>query len=271
MKKIRNLIAPYLIAVSTITIMTSYAQDKKQSSTSVIYKVKDNGKVIVENGKGEKVSINYECTNCSQEIKDTSLFNMIVSEATIKAKNALKFPLSFVPKRINLIVSKEDSLYYFENNKKIENVKLVIIHYYFIGKNAFGVEIEDDFLCELYVKDNKIVDLKNEIKLDSLKFDKKGTINRMLELHSSNDDNYILIRPTRDKGLIVLSSLDCVDKGTSLIIHFENNEKIILKSWNDFNCKGTSYFDLNSNNIENLKENRIKYIFIGDGKKKYIV
>ena len=53
---------------------------------------------------------------------------------------------------------------------------------------------------------------------------------------------------------------NCVDEGSTLDIIFENGEKIKLTSWNDFNCKGTSYFDLSDNHRKNFSESKIKAV-----------
>jgi hypothetical protein len=37
---------------------------------------------------------------------------------------------------------------------------------------------------------------------------------------------------------------------------FEDNTKVSLLSWNKFNCKGASYFDLNASELSNLNKNQ---------------
>jgi hypothetical protein len=65
-------------------------------------------------------------------------------------------------------------------------------------------------------------------------------------------------------GSIILQAVglksSCVDEGSTLDIIFENGEKIKLTSWNDFNCKGTSYFDLSDNHRKNFSESKIKAV-----------
>ena len=39
---------------------------------------------------------------------------------------------------------------------------------------------------------------------------------------------------------------------------FEGGEKIKLVNWNDFDCKGTNYFDLSDTHKKLFKTNRIK-------------
>ncbi|MBM3456158.1 MAG: hypothetical protein FJX80_13625 [Bacteroidetes bacterium] len=223
-------------------------------------KVTNSGKITVENGKGEKETINFQCIGCEENIKTIEMFDKVVTQANILTKNSLNYPLSFVPKSVDLIVVKEDSLYYFENNKKIENVIRIISKYSYIGKNSYGNELEGEALNSFYIKDENVTDLENEIKLEILSFDDKY-INRTLDGYMNSE--FIEFTPTKDKSIIVKSSLSCVDEGSTFKIILENDEEIELKSWNDFNCDGTSYFRwFNKSQINKLKTSRIKYLFI---------
>jgi hypothetical protein len=56
----------------------------------------------------------------------------------------------------------------------------------------------------------------------------------------------------------------CVEND-DLIILFEDNTKVSLKSWNNFNCDSSSYFDLNANQLNNLTK-RIKAIRFQNGR-----
>jgi hypothetical protein len=57
---------------------------------------------------------------------------------------------------------------------------------------------------------------------------------------------------------------NCVEND-DLIILFEDNTKVSLKSWNKFNCNGNSYFDLNTKELNNLNK-RIKAIRFQNGR-----
>jgi len=231
------------------------------NSTKETVKVTNKGKITVENGKGQKDTINFQCIGCEENIKSIVLFDKVINEANLITKKSLKYPLSFIPKSVNLTLVKEDSLYYFENNKKIENVILVIAKYDYIAKNSYGNELEGEALNSFYIKDEKIIDLENKIKLEKLFFDAKY-INRTLASYS-NKSEFIEFTPTKDKSIIVKSSLGCVDEGSNFQITLENDEEIELKSWNDFNCDGTSYFRwFNNTQVEKLKTSRIKYLYI---------
>jgi hypothetical protein len=52
----------------------------------------------------------------------------------------------------------------------------------------------------------------------------------------------------------------CNEKN-KLIFLFEDNSKISLSSWNDFNCKDYSYFDLRGKELANLQKKVISVMF----------
>jgi hypothetical protein len=233
------------------------------SSALLLYscdKVSDSGEAIVENGKGEKKTINFQCIGCVENIKTSILFDEVIEEAGLLTKNSLKYPLSFDPISIELTVIREDSLYYFEDNKEIKNVIRVFAQYAYIAKNSYGNELEGETINSFYVKDEKVADLENEIRLEELFFE-DGYINRTLAGYGEDSD-FIEFMPTKDKSIIVKSSLGCVDEGSIFKIILENDDEIELISWNDFNCDGTAYFNwFNQSQIEKLRIGRIKYLF----------
>ena len=255
MKKLTSIL---IILLSSAMYFNSCNNANSAKETT---KVTNSGKITVENGKEEKDTIDFQCIGCEENIKTIEMFDKVVTEANLSTKNSLKYPLSFVPKSLDLTVIKEDSLYYFENNKKIENVILVISKYNYIAKNSYGNELEGEALNSFYIKDEKVTDLKNEIKLENLSFNEKY-INRTLAGYGKNSE-FIEFTPTKDKSIIVESSLNCVDERSSFQVTLENDEKIELKSLNDFNCDGTSYFKwFNKSQIDKLKTSRIKYLYI---------
>lgn len=261
-----------LTSISILLLCSSmfFYSCNNDNSTKETAKVTNSGKITVENGKGEKSTINFKCLGCEENFKTIEMFDMVVNQANLLTKNSLNYPLSFVPKNIDLTVIKEDSLYYFENNKKIENVLLVIAKYNYIAKNSYGNELEGDDLNSFYIKDEKVADLENEIKLKTLSFEDKY-INRTLAGYDENSE-FIEFIPTKDKSIIVKSSLSCVEEGSKFQITLENDEEIELKSWNDFNCEGISYFRwFNKSQIDKLKTSRIKYLYIYSGGKSVMV
>jgi hypothetical protein len=248
-----------LASISIILLSSAIFLYSCNNANSV--KVTNSGKITVENGKGEKDTINFQCIGCEENIKTIVLFDKLINEANLLTKNSLNYPLSFVPKSVDLTVIKEDSLYYFESNKKIENVIHVIAKYAYTAKNSYGNELEGEALNSFYIKDENVKDLENEIKLEKLSFVDKY-INRTLAGYGKNSE-FIEFTPTKDKLILVQSSLGCVDEGSAFQITLENGEVIELISWNDFNCDGTSYFRwFNKSQIDKLKTSRIKYLYI---------
>jgi hypothetical protein len=230
------------------------------SSNNNTEKVEDQGKVIVKNGKNENDTITFSCVGCTKHIKEYSVFKKIVEEAGNKTKSALHFPLSFNPEKLDLTIIKQDSMYYFDNNKKIENLLFIISDYKYVAKNSYGNELEGSQLNSFYVKDNNVVELEDKIKLEDLRFNDE--INRTFSSVRNNEE-FIEFIPLKDKSIIVKSSLNCVDEGTNFMFILENEKEINLYSWNDFNCEGNSYFEwFNKEQIESLKLSRIKYMYI---------
>ena len=69
------------------------------------------------------------------------------------------------------------------------------------------------------------------------------------------------------RGLSVTSAGigGCVEN-CKLIILFEDETKVTLESWNDFNCKGTSYFDLRSKEFDNFNSKKVTAIRFTNGR-----
>jgi len=221
--------------------------------------VEDTSTVVVKNGKNLNDTINYTCQGCKSLLtKET--FTLIQTEAQNRAKNNLNNPLSFIPVSQNITILKLDSLIDFTTGKKIDSVIVAKINYSYIGKNAYGTEMSGEQLIWIYLVKGQIKDLVNEIKLEDLKFNDKY-INRTLFCYK--DDKFIELIPTKDKSIIIKSSLGCVDEGASLILTLEDNTEVKILSWNDFNCEGKSYFNpFNQNQVQKLKLSPIKYIHI---------
>ncbi len=140
----------------------------------------------------------------------------------------------------------------------------------YLAKNDYGNEFEGEVTNSFYMKDNKVTDLSDDIKLNNLAFDDKY-INRTLNGYGKNAE-YIEFTPIKDESIILQSSLSCVDEGSSFQITLENNEQIELKSWNAFNCDGTSYFEwFNGSQINKLKTSRIKYLCLNSRGKSIMV
>ena len=57
---------------------------------------------------------------------------------------------------------------------------------------------------------------------------------------------------------------NCVEDNT-IIILFEDNTKITLTSWNDFNCNGAAYFKVDTNERNKLTTLEVKTIRVTNG------
>lgn len=68
-------------------------------------------------------------------------------------------------------------------------------------------------------------------------------------------------------GLMVLQGgLGSCNEDDLLIILLENGQKIKLKSWNEFNCDGDSWFNLNDGQVYSLGSSNIKKIYLRNGR-----
>jgi hypothetical protein len=222
--------------------------------------ITNQGNVILENGKGEKDSVSYQCVGCKELVKSKKLFDKIVNEASELTKNGLNFPLSYLPKSMEISIIKEESLVDVENNKKMEDIMQVISEIKYIAKNAYGNELEGESIQSFYLQGEKIVDLADKIKLPKLQFE-AGFINRTLSGQEGTED-FIEFTPQKDKSIILKTSLSCVAEGAVFQINLENGEKIELNSWNDFNCDGVSYFHwFSEKQMDMLKTSKLKELF----------
>ena len=230
------------------------------SDTSVEAEILNKGKVTVENGKSKMDTIPFTCIGCKEHLGTKKLFDRVVNHAIELTKNELKFPLSYLPENLDFTVIKEDNLVDVESNKPISGVYQVISEVKYVAKNGLGNELNGESINSFYIQDEKFVDLKNRIKLPKLVFE-KGYINRDLNCISTDTD-YITFIPMKDKGIIVKSNLSCVEEGSIFQITLKNGDKIEVKSWNDFNCDGTSYFNwFSPKDIEKLKSSEIATLF----------
>jgi len=255
MKKIKNYIFFVLFA-----FVISCSQNSKQDNL-----ITNNGKVIVSNGKDIKDTISYTCVGCQENIKYEWLLNSICDRLTSDTRKLMKFPLSFIPIKIDITIIKQDSLIDFETNKTMDTTYYVIAKYYYNAKNAYGNELEGDVLTSIYIDaKGNTVDIEDKIKLDNLKFE-GSSINRNLNLWDISDGSSISVIPTKNKQIIVSTSINCVREGAWLIIRLENKEEITLVSWNDFNCDGNSYFKwFNAKQINKLKESNVASVSLID-------
>lgn len=248
------------IVLASLISISAFLSSCSESKPKELRKVANSGKVVVENGKGGKDTIEFTCTGCAEYAQDTALFDNIVKEATTRTKNSLKIPLSFVPKKLELTVLKQDSLFDVDN-KKVDGVCAVLAKYSYIGKNAMGTEMEGNSEDAFYTQNTRILDdiIVNSFRLDKLVLKADGFFNRHLKV--SNDDRYIVFKQLPDKDFVVHCNISCIDDRSLFLIILENEEKIELYSYNDFNCESNAYFrKFTQAQIDKLKASKIKAI-----------
>lgn len=76
-----------------------------------------------------------------------------------------------------------------------------------------------------------------------------------------------------NNGIVVNSGLICknvnignCDENDTLIILFEDDSKITLTAWNKFNCNGNAYFNLSSNDLNELSTKKVNTIRFTNGR-----
>lgn len=256
MKRMKFLKLSMLFSIVSIgAVSCSESATEKNKEKEVI----NEGVFPVENGKGEIDTIPFKCYGCKENLT-YKLFEDVMKESSKQAKEGLNNPLSFVPVKMEIYVTNQDSLFSFETGEKIDSVLNIINNYEYIGKNAYGTEMGGEQIISFTLVDGTVKDISEDIKLDELKFNDE-LINRSLSIYDKNE--FIRFTPTLKKSLIVVSSLSCVDENATFMVTLENDEDVNLKSWNDFNCDGNAYFDWYSKSqIEKLKEHKMKYLFI---------
>lgn len=235
-------------------------------------KVKNSDLIKIVNGMGKEDTVRYTCDSCEKYINSQKLFNKILQAASEDAKQSLNNPLSFIPRSIKLNIVPIDSLFYYDSNKLVDSCLAINIIYKCIGKNAYGTENEVNTENIIFVVGDSIRNnLLSEIRKAPLKLSENGVVNRDLALYDVDGEGNFHILPISKKpfSLIVTSTISCIDKYSRLYLTFEDNTEIILSNWNDFNCKGTAYFNLSTATIEKMKTLKIKSISFFADKQQY--
>ena len=94
--------------------------------------------------------------------------------------------------------------------------------------------------------------------------------NRLLVITDGNHTGFGLgIHISKEGEPLMLTSKSvnigrCTEKD-ELIILFTNGEKIVVKSWADFNCEGTGYYNLTNSQYDLLRHIEVKTIRITNG------
>jgi hypothetical protein len=230
-------------------------------------KFPNKGVVAIPNGKDEMDSLKYSCDSCYEILKSQSVLDTVINIASSEAKEILRNKLSFRPHSVDIKVWRRDSLFY-TNGKRIDSLVVVLAQYNCIGKNAYGVEDEVESTSLIYLINNKVVNLTGKIRKDSLSII-SGVVSRILALN--DDDGSIKIQPTLSHGrvhLIVTTDESCVEDAR-LDIGLADGTSVSSTSWNKFNCKGTSYFELTQAEVESLGKTPIASVSFSEDNHLY--
>lgn len=230
-----------------------------------VYKFESRGTVAVKNGKGDLDSILYSCLGCDSLITEERIFKAMVNRATEDLKGKLNFPLSFVPTKISFMVSKKDNERYYEDDSLITNLWLVFATYEYIASNAYNTQIAGTSESSFYIKDGVVQNgIENKIKLEALKFNKDGLINRDLALYDDRGKHVIVSPYYNEKkksfNLHVNTSHTCVDDRAELIIVFDDKSQYSMFAWNAFNCDADSYYTISKKDIKAISEKPVRAI-----------
>lgn len=223
---------------------------------------------MVINGRDQADTVKYTCDSCESFRITKQTFRKVIDEATSLTKSSLKNQLSFVPMSIKLSLAKKDSLYYYISNKHVDSCIAFTVDYQCIGKNGFGVENEVKSSNIIFVVGDSVhSNFNEEVRLPQIQIDfTSGGLNRQLFLRDDNTNDYMVIEPSavRNFFLILNTSESCVNRGALLTIVFADGTKTNFRNWNDFNCKGVSYYSLGSADLELFKTKKVAYVSFHD-------
>lgn len=90
----------------------------------------------------------------------------------------------------------------------------------------------------------------------------KGTMAFLITLHFSKEADELVCKAMSVKSVV---GSDCVENSVLYFV-LENDEVLTFNAWNKFNCKGTSYFDIDKNQAQLLSTFKINTIRFKNGK-----
>ena len=230
------------------------------------YRIPNQGKIRISNGKDEQDSISYICKGCDTLISDTSFFYKVVQQASKLSKDGLRYPLSYLPKNITIQISSLDSIYHYKTNERIDSILQAEVKIDYIAKNGYGNELEGTNTEYITFKGNEIQNIDSIVKHPDLTVTDKGYITPSLSSIGVGNSGWIDILPSSSKDLIITTSISCVSSNANLYIHLDNGELISKSCWNEFNCEGTAYSKkFNDSEIKMLKSHFCNGVSFSDG------
>lgn len=231
-------------------------------------KIKNADTLMILNGRDQVDTVKYTCDSCESFGITKQTFRKVIDEATSLAKSSLKNQLSFIPMSIRLSLAKQDSLYYYLTNKHIDSCIEFNVDYQCIGKNGYGVENEVKSSYSIFVVGDSVhSNMIEEVRLPPINIDfTSGGLTRQLSLDNADDNGYMTIEPAavRPFFLILKTSESCVNPGATFTITFADGTKANFRNWNDFNCKGLSYYNVGADDLELFKTKKVAFVAFYD-------
>lgn len=246
-----------------LLLILTYSCGEK-SSTSGESEVKNSGTLKLKNGKDEIVDVKYGCIGCKEYLKDIKEFDKVIEYINEFRKDYLKYPLSYIPRNLQIKITKGDSLKYYNTGKNIEGLLLIRCQMNYIAKNGYGNELEDDSDDLLYYLNGSFKDLDEEIELPKLAEDTyEGAVNRDLIVYDNSTGESIRLVAFLSQDGFLLEIDGCVEEGAGIYFSLEGEEPMRFSNVAKFNCKGTSVINnFTKSQVEKLKTKKLKYIAV---------
>ena len=155
---------------------------------------------------------------------------------------------------------KEKTMFNLKNVSKMKNLKVMMMTLMMclITMVSFGqtskdsvylVKETDEMSGRTHVKVNRAFSVAND----------EGTIGFIVYPTIKDDLSFGTI-------LVGMFGIGSCNENDEIIILFENGEKIIKKSWREFNCEGYAYFNMNEKEIQLLRTQPISKIRMTNGR-----
>jgi len=214
-------------------------------------KVANSGTATVKTAAGTTETFKYTCTGCAENLKNAAELEQLANKTIELVKKEMEMPETLKPVSAEFVVEKRDDLFYWENNKPIENALSVTAYLSYTAQKADGSAISDEGGASFYMKDGKPANLENEIRPDSLATDQFGNIKTPLLLFSQNDEEYIVIKPLLASNTLQIEyGKNCLKKEDQLVVTFVDGADYKLQAHNVIGCK--AYFDLTGTIVKQL-------------------
>jgi hypothetical protein len=108
-------------------------------------------------------------------------------------------------------------------------------------------------------------------EVDEMSGKKYSSVNLNLVVYNESKTKGFKITPYVKENNVKMLVIKAVNfsgcnENDELIFLFENGERLVMKSWNKFNCEGKAYYNLDKDQINLLNSNKITKIRFTSGK-----